>query len=116
MAVMMPRVMSLAVFTVLAGLIVASVHRDPLTAPIGILAIAPRAGAAGAIGHDAGIDAPMTRTAMRRPPHVMVYRAEAPVFGLILAIGEIFGIALVVRDAPRPALSILIYAVVYRYG
>jgi hypothetical protein len=71
-------VMSLAVFTALVALMIASIHLDPLTAPIAILAIGAAAGAVvPKMWRDADIDALMARTAMRSIPRVMVSRAEA---------------------------------------
>src|SRR5262245_26765409 len=67
---MKPRVMVLAVFTALVGMIVAPARLDPLLGLVAILAIATGAGAAGALNmwYDADIDAVMTRTAMRPVP------------------------------------------------
>jgi heme O synthase-like polyprenyltransferase len=65
-----PRVMTLAVFTALAGLSVAPTRLDPLTTLAAVLAIAAGAGAAGVLNmwYDADIDAVMARTAMRPIP------------------------------------------------
>src|SRR5689334_7571743 len=62
-----PRVMSLAVFTALVGLVLAPKHPDPLTELLAILCIAAGASAASALNmwYDADIDALMARTAMR---------------------------------------------------
>src|SRR2546422_10937997 len=86
-SLMKPRVMSLAVFTALVGLMIAPGHPDPLLGSIAILAIAGGAGAAGVLNmwYDADIDAVMTRTAMRPLPRGTVSRAEALAFGLVLA-------------------------------
>ena len=56
---MKPRVMVLAVFTALVGLIIAPGHLDPLLGFIAILGIAAGAGAAGVLNmwYDADIDA-----------------------------------------------------------
>jgi protoheme IX farnesyltransferase len=48
-ALMKPRVMSLAVFTALVGLMVAPTRLDPLLGSLAILAIAAGAGAAGVL-------------------------------------------------------------------
>jgi heme O synthase-like polyprenyltransferase len=58
-----PRVMALAVFTALVGMIIAPGHLDPLLGSIAVLAIAAGAGAAGVLNMwcDADIDAVMTR-------------------------------------------------------
>ena len=69
-ALMKPRVMLLAVFTALVGLVIAPGHLDPLLGSIAVLAIAAGAGAAGVLNmwYDADIDAVMTRTARRPIP------------------------------------------------
>src|SRR5215470_7716843 len=86
---MKPRVMSLAVFTALVGLLVAPSHLDPLLGCIAIVAIAAGAGAAGVLNmwYDADIDAVMTRTQRRAIPRGRISRAEALAFGLVLAGG-----------------------------
>ena len=63
-----PRVMSLVVFTGLAGLLVAPGELHPFLAAVAVLCIAVAAGAAGAINmwYDRDIDAVMART-RRRP-------------------------------------------------
>lgn len=67
-ALMKPRVMSLAVFTSLTGMVAAPGHLHPVLAFTAILFIAVGAGAAGALNmwYDADIDRLMARTA-RRP-------------------------------------------------
>src|SRR5262247_3052853 len=84
---MKPRVMSLAVFTAFVGLTFAPGQLDPLLASVAICAIAAGAGAAGVLNMwcDADIDAMMTRTARRPIPRGEISRAEALVFGVILA-------------------------------
>src|SRR5664279_810056 len=66
-ALLKPRVMSLVVFTGLAGIIVAPGHVHPLTAFTALLCIAIAAGASGALNmaYDADIDGLMSRTANR---------------------------------------------------
>jgi heme o synthase len=116
-SLMKPRVMSLAVFTALVGLMIAPGHLDPLLGSIAILAIAAGAGAAGALNmwYDADIDAVMTRTAGRSIPRGMVSRAEALVFGLVLAAGAVavLALALNVKAAALLAFTIFFYVVVY---
>ncbi len=67
-ALMKPRVMSLVVFTALAGLLLAPGHLHPVLGFTALLCIAVGAGAAGALNmwYDADIDAVMSRTC--RPP------------------------------------------------
>jgi heme o synthase len=114
---MKPRVMVLAVFTALVGLIMAPGRLDPFLGSIAVLAIAAGAGAAGVLNmwYDADIDAVMTRTAMRPIPRGQVSRGEALVFGLVLAGGAIavLGIALNVKAAALLAFAIFFYVVVY---
>src|SRR5712691_8981824 len=103
LTLMKPRVMLLAVFTALVGLMIAPAHLDPILGSIAILAIAAGAGAAGVLNmwYDADIDAVMTRTAMRSIPRGTVSRAEALAFGLVLAGSAValLGFALNVKAA-----------------
>jgi heme o synthase len=114
---MKPRVMALAVFTALVGLMIAPARLDPLLGLIAILAIAAGAGAAGVLNmwYDADIDAVMTRTAGRPIPRGAVSRVEALVFGLILAAGAVAVLALAVNltTAALLAFTIFFYVVVY---
>src|SRR2546426_352678 len=114
---MKPRVMLLAVFTALVGLIIAPGDLDPLLGSIAILAIAAGAGAAGVLNmwYDADIDAVMSRTAMRPIPRGRVSRAEALAFGLMLAAGAIvvLGFAVNIAAAALLAFTIFFYVVVY---
>ena len=112
-----PRVMSLAVFTALVGLMLAPEHPNPLTGLVAILCIAAGAGAAGALNmwYDADIDAVMARTALRPIPRGRLSRGEALCFGLVLAAGAILILALAtnVAAAALLAATILFYVVVY---
>src|SRR5262252_9226538 len=114
---MKPRVMALAVFTALVGLMVAPAHLDPLLGFIAILAIAAGAGAAGVLNmwYDADIDAVMTRTAGRPIPRGMVTRLEALTFGLILASISVavLALALNLTAAALLAFTIFFYVVIY---
>ena len=116
-SLMKPRVMLLAVFTALVGLVIAPVHLDPLLGSIAILAIATGAGAAGVLNmwHDADIDAVMARTAGRPIPRGRISRAEALAFGLVLACGAVvvLALALNVKAAALLAFTIFFYVVVY---
>jgi protoheme IX farnesyltransferase len=86
-ALLKPRVMSLVVFTGLAGVIVAPGHVNLLTAFTAILCIAIAAGASGALNmaYDSDIDRLMTRTATRPIPLGHVAREEALAYGWSLA-------------------------------
>ena len=76
-ALLKPRVMSLVVFTGLAGIVVAPGAIHPLTAFTALLCIAIAAGASGALNmaYDSDIDALMTRTAESSDP-VRAHRAR----------------------------------------
>src|SRR5580700_1846888 len=86
-SLMKPRVMLLAVFTALVGLIIAPRDLDVLLGFIAILAIAAGAGAGGVLNmwYDADIDGIMSRTAGRAIPRGKIAGAEALAFGLALA-------------------------------
>jgi protoheme IX farnesyltransferase len=117
LALLKPRVMLLAVFTALVGLLIAPAHLDPLLGAIAILAIAAGAGAAGVLNmwYDADIDAVMRRTAMRPIPRGAVSPVEALVFGFVLAgtAVAVLGFALNLRAAALLAFTIFFYVVVY---
>ena len=119
-ALMKPRVMLLAVFTALVGLMVAPAHLDPVLASIAMLAIAVGAGAAGALNmwYDADIDSVMTRTATRPIPRGTVSRVEALIFGLVLAGCSVAVLALAanVVAAGLLAFAIFFYVIVYTIG
>src|SRR6516162_5837617 len=114
---MKPRVMVLAVFTALVGLMVAPSRPDPLLGAVAILAIAAGAGAAGVLNmwYDADIDAVMTRTAGRPIPRGAVTRLEALTFGLVLACGAVAVLAFAanITAAALLAFAIFFYVVVY---
>ena len=116
-ALMKPRVMSLAVFTALVGLMIAPGHPDPLLGSVAILAMATGAGAAGVLNmwYDADIDARMTRTARRPIPRGTVSRGEALAFGLALAGSAVVVMALAANftAAALLAFTIFFYVVVY---
>jgi len=86
-ALLKPRVMSLVIFTGLAGIVVAPGHVHPLTAFTALLCIAAAAGASGALNmaYDSDIDRLMSRTATRPIPMGHVGRDEAMAFGWTLA-------------------------------
>src|SRR6266446_6236565 len=116
-ALMKPRVMVLAVFTALVGLVIAPGHLDPLLGSIAVLAIAAGAGAAGALNmwYDADIDALMTRTARRPIPRGRILPTDALRFGLTLAVGALIVLGLLVNllAAALLAFTIFFYVVVY---
>jgi len=112
-----PRVMALAVFTALVGLMIAPTHVDPLLGFITVLAIAAGAGAAGVLNmwYDADIDAVMARTVMRPIPRGKVSPTEALIFGLVLGAAAVALIAVAANLTAAVLLAgtILFYAVVY---
>ena len=114
---MKPRVMMLAVFTALVGMVCAPRHLDPLHAFVAVLAIAAGAAASGVLNmwYDADIDAIMARTAMRPIPRGKVSQAEALGLGLALATGAILLLALATSLAAAAMLggTILFYVVFY---
>jgi protoheme IX farnesyltransferase len=116
-SLMKPRVMLLAVFTAVVGLVIAPGHLDPVLGSIAVLAIAAGAGAAGVLNmwYEADIDAVMTRTAGRPIPRGAISRTEALAFGLVLACGAVaaLGLALNVTAAALLAFAIFFYVVVY---
>jgi protoheme IX farnesyltransferase len=114
---MKPRVMSLVVFTALAGLIAAPGDMHPFTAAVAILAVALGSGAAGALNmwYDADIDRLMARTATRPVPAGLIAPADALAFGLIMSALSVTLMALAATPlaAALLAFSIFFYAVVY---
>src|SRR5262249_46566661 len=116
-ALMKPRVMALAVFTALVGLMMAPSRLDPLLGFIAMFAITTGAGAAGVLNmwYEADIDAVMTRTAGRPIPRGAVTRLEALTFGLILAAISValLALALNLTAAALLAFTIFFYVVVY---
>ena len=82
-----PRVMSLVVFSGIAGMVAAPGHLHPLLAAVAVLCIAVGAGASGAINmwYDRDIDAIMSRTCRRPIPAGRIEPSEAAGFGVVLA-------------------------------
>ncbi|CAN5215733.1 heme o synthase [soil metagenome] len=116
-ALLKPRVMSLVIFTALAGLVAAPGPIHPWIAIVALLAIAVGAGAAGALNmwYDADIDAIMKRTANRPVPRGAIQPSEALGFGLTLATGAILVLGLLVNVAAAAllAFTIFFYVAVY---
>ena len=112
-----PRVMSLVIFTALAGLVAASGDIHPWLALVALLAIAVGAGASGALNmwYDADIDAVMARTANRPVPRGAILPGEALGFGLALAAGSVLVLGLLVNivAAALLAFTIFFYVVIY---
>lgn len=116
-ALLKPRVMSLVVFTALAGLLVAPVSVHPMIGLASILFIAVGAGASGALNMwwDADIDAVMRRTAKRPVPSGKVTAHEAMAIGATLSVMAVVMLALAANfvAAGLLAFTIFFYAVVY---
>jgi len=112
-----PRVMSLVVFTGLAGMVMAPGHINPFIGFIAILCIAVGAGASGALNmwYDADIDAIMTRTAKRPIPAGKIMPNEALSFGLTLSAFSVCILGIVVNwlSAGLLAFTIFFYVVIY---
>jgi protoheme IX farnesyltransferase len=116
-ALLKPRVMSLVVFTGLAGIVAAPGHVHPLTAFTALLCIAVAAGASGCLNmaYDSDIDRLMARTATRPIPMGHVAREEALAFGWALAVGSVATMGLFVNflAAGLLAFTIFFYVGVY---
>jgi protoheme IX farnesyltransferase len=116
-ALLKPRVMSLVVFSGLAGLVVAPGTIHPLIAAVAILCIAVGAGASGAINmwFDRDIDAIMSRTKSRPIPAGNVDPTEALGFGVVLAFLSVLLMGMAVNWAAGSllAFTIFFYVVIY---
>ena len=112
-----PRVMSLVIFTGLAGLVAAPGSIHPVIAFTALLCIAVGAGASGALNmwYDADIDAKMARTAKRPVPQGRIEPGEALGFGATLAAGSVIVMGLMVNwtAAALLALTIGFYLFIY---
>jgi protoheme IX farnesyltransferase len=117
LALLKPRVMSLAVFTALCGLLAAPVPVHPLLGIVAILMIAVGAGAAGAFNQliEIETDALMKRTAGRPLPAGRMEPAEALAFALLLSVGSVATLALATNWVAAAILAggIVFYALVY---
>jgi protoheme IX farnesyltransferase len=116
-ALLKPRVMSLVIFTGLAGLVVAPGHIHLLSGFTALLCIAIGAGASGALNmaYDSDIDAVMTRTATRPIPMGRIAREEALTFGWWLSVASVtvMGLFINLLSAALLAFTIFFYVVVY---
>ena len=116
-ALLKPRVMSLVIFTGLAGIVVAPGGVHPLTAFTALLCIAVGAGASGALNmaYDSDIDVLMTRTAGRPVPTGRVSREDAMIFGWGLSIGAVATMGLLVNMVAGALLAFTIFFYVCVY-
>ncbi|HYE28544.1 MAG TPA: heme o synthase [Allosphingosinicella sp.] len=117
LALTKPRVMSLVVFTSLAGMLVAPVTIHPVLGFTAILCIALGAGAAAALNmwYEADLDAKMKRTASRPIPAGRMDPQAALHFGVGLGVFSVLlmGLAANWLAASVLAVSILYYVFVY---
>ncbi len=116
-ALLKPRVMSLVVFTALAGMVVAPGTIHPVLGFVAILCIAVGAGASGALNmwYDADLDARMARTMNRPIPSGRVPRGDALFMGVGLSAASVVMLGLSVdwTAAALLAFTIFFYAVIY---
>jgi len=112
-----PRVMSLSIFTALAGMAAAPGTIHPVLAVAALIAIAAGAGAAGALNmwYDADIDAVMQRTAKRPLPRGRVSRDEVLTLGVVLGAGSVLCLGTMVNWVAGGLLAgtILFYLLIY---
>jgi protoheme IX farnesyltransferase len=117
LALLKPRVMSLVIFTGLAGIVAAPGHLHPLTSFTALLCIAVGAGASGCLNmaYDSDIDRLMARTATRPIPLGHVAREDALAFGWTLSVASVAIMFLFVNlvAAVLLAFTIFEYVVVY---
>ena len=116
-ALLKPRVMSLVVFTALAGLYLAPGPIHPVIALVAVLCIAVGAGASGAINmwYDRDIDAVMSRTCNRPVPAGRLDPGQALGFGVVLAVGSVLLMGLAVNWAAAALLAFTIGFYVFIY-
>ncbi len=114
---MKPRVMSLVIFTALAGIVAAPVDVHPVLTLASIICIAVGAGASGALNMwwDADIDARMARTIGRPISAGAVEPGEAMALGLGLSILSVAMLSIFANllAAGLLAFTIFFYAVIY---
>ena len=112
-----PRVMTLVVYSALAGLLAAPGHLNVVLAVAAIVCISIGAGASGAINmwYDRDIDAIMRRTRKRPIPDGRIGADEALAYGVVLAVGSVLlmGLATNWFAAELLAGSILYYVFIY---
>ena len=117
LALLKPRVMSLVVYTAIAGVLIAPAGVNPILAFAALLAITVGAGASGALNmwYDADIDAVMRRTAKRPIPMGRITQPEALAFGLTLSALSVFTLGVVANwlAASLLAFTIFFYVIIY---
>ncbi|MEM7743377.1 MAG: heme o synthase [Pseudomonadota bacterium] len=117
MKLLKPRVMSLVIFTALAGIAAAPGTSHPVLGLAILICIAVGAGAAGSLNmwYDADIDAQMARTVGRPVPTGKVEPGEALALGIGLSLLSVPLLALFgnIAAAAFLAFTIFFYAVIY---
>lgn len=112
-----PRVMSLVIFTAIAGLYLAPGHINPFIGFVAILCISVGAGASGAINmwYDRDIDIVMQRTKSRPIPAGRVIPENALYIGVFLSFVSVTLMALAVNllSAFLLAFAIFFYSYIY---
>jgi protoheme IX farnesyltransferase len=116
-ALLKPRVMSLVVFSGLAGLVMAPGHIHPFLGFVAILCIALASGAAGAINmwYERDIDALMSRTKNRPLPQGRVNPDEAVSFGIVLTVLSVFLMGLALNWCAAALLGFASFFYVFVY-
>jgi protoheme IX farnesyltransferase len=116
-ALMKPRVMSLVVFSSIAGIFMAPGHIGIFESMIIVLCISMASGASAAINmwYDRDIDAIMTRTKNRPIVTGKIEADEALAFGIVLSFFSVFILAICVNllSAFLTFLAIIIYVFIY---
>ncbi len=116
-ALLKPRVMSLVIFTGLAGMIAAPGDVHLFTAFTALLCIAVAAGASGALNmaYESDVDSLMSRTAQRPIVRGVIAREEALAFGWFLSVASValMGLCVNYLSAALLALTIFVYVGVY---
>ena len=114
---MKPRVMSLAIFTCVVGLLIAPSNVDYLYATLSITAVALGSGAAGALNcwYEADVDSVMSRTCLRPIPTGKLTRKQALIFGITSSFVSVVALYLFSNLVASSllALTILFYVFVY---
>lgn len=112
-----PRVMSLVLFTGIAGLVLAPGHIDWMTGLIAVICIGVGAGASGAINmwYDRDIDSQMERTLNRPIPAGRMRPLHALWLGIILSVISVVAMAVYVNDMAALLLAITIAYYVFIY-
>ena len=114
---MKPRVMSLAVFTCVVGLIIAPGQINLYSAILSIIAVALGSGAAGALNmwYEADLDSVMSRTCLRPIPTGRLTKKQAFIFGSIMSFVSVISLFIFSNlvAASLLAITILFYVFVY---